>query len=311
MRLNQQRLFDILNKHDGSDGASKICDLFLTILILSNLVAILLESVPEIGIPYARIFLIFEIISVGIFSVEYCLRLWSAAAPSEIKAGQANSAYATWKSRLSYIFSFTGIIDLLSILPSLISLFAGPFDLRWIRVLRLIRLLKLSHFTPALKDLGAGIKQERYAFGAAIYLFLIALFISSSLMYLAENSVQPDAFSSIPETMWWSLITLTTVGYGDVSPVTPLGKIIGAMTALMGVCAVALLTAIIAAAFANQISSRKDIIEAEITHALRDGKITASELLRIRQLQKQLKLTDLYIDTLIRALSETHHKQQK
>ena len=123
-------------------------------------------------------------------------------------------------------------------------------------------------------------------------------------MYIAENPFQPDVFSSIPETMWWSIITLTTVGYGDVSPVTPLGKIIGAFTALMGVCVVALLTAIVATAFANQTSDRKEMLEAEISLALSDGIITAIELRKIRKLQKELKLSDDYVEALIQVMKE-------
>ena len=108
------------------------------------------------------------------------------------------------------------------------------------------------------------------------------------MMYVAENTAQPDKFRSIPETMWWSLITLTTVGYGDVSPLTPLGKIIGAVTAIMGVCVVALLTGIVANAFANQVARRKAILEAEVANALLDGEISADEQEKIESLEKGL-----------------------
>jgi voltage-gated potassium channel len=118
-------------------------------------------------------------------------------------------------------------------------------------------------------------------------------------MYVVENRAQPEHFASIPETMWWSLITLTTVGYGDVAPVTGLGKIIGAFTALMGVCVVALLTGIVATAFANQIDRRKLMLEAEIASSLEDGVITDKELIKIRQMQKQMHLTDEHIQAII------------
>lgn len=303
MRLNQKRIFEILSKHNGDDRASKFCDRFLAILIILNLAAVLLESVPELGDAYSNAFLAFEIFSITIFGTEYLLRVWSAVANTE------GAERTSWQKRFEYIFSFTGLIDLMSILPSLLSLFIGSVDLRWVRVLRLVRLLKFSHYSPALEDLSAAIKEERSSFSAALYLFLIALFISSALMYIAENEAQPEAFSSIPETMWWSLITLTTVGYGDVSPITGLGKAIGALTALMGVCAVALLTGIVATAFANQISNRKEMIEAEITFALSDGIITASELRKIRQMQKQLRLSDDYVEALIKVMQEKGKQQ--
>ena len=153
----------------------------------------------------------------------------------------------------------------------------GGVDLRWLRVLRLVRLLKISHYSSALEDLFSAIYQERRSFLAALYLMGIALFLSSSLMYLAEYDAQPEKFASIPQTMWWALITLTTVGYGDVYPITPLGQAIGAFTALLGVCTVALLTGIVASAFSNQMASREAIFEAEIASALSDGVVTDDE----------------------------------
>ena len=193
--------------------------------------------------------------------------------------------------RLKYIFSFTGLIDFLAIIPSILPYFFGGLDLRWLRVLRLLRLLKISNYSSALEDFFSAIKAEWSSFSAALYLMLIALFLSSSLMYIVEHNSQPEKFSSIPETMWWGLITLTTVGYGDVSPITPLGKIIGAFTAIMGVFAVALLTGIVAQAFANQRAQKAAILEAEINDALSDGVISEEEAQKIEKLRKELNLS--------------------
>jgi voltage-gated potassium channel len=144
--------------------------------------------------------------SVTIFGIEYLLRIWTVA------DNEASRFKTATGRRLDYIFSFTGLIDLIAILPSLLPLFLGQVDLR---VLRLVRLLKISHYSSALEDLFSAIRAEKNAFGAALYLFCITLFVSSSLMYVVENTVQPEHFFSIPTTVWWSLITLTTVGYGD------------------------------------------------------------------------------------------------
>lgn len=290
---SKQRILEILDKGNSNDRLSLFCDRFLSSLILLNLLAVSLESIDSIGHRFEAEFFWFEIFSVSIFGAEYLLRIWASPARQD-----SRFASATGK-RLGYIFSFTGLIDLIAILPSLLPLLLGNVDLRWLRVLRLFRLLKISHYSSALEDLVSAVRHEASSFGAAVYLFCIALFISSALMYVAENAVQPENFSSIPTTMWWSLITLTTVGYGDVSPITPVGKIIGAFTALMGVCVVALLTGIVATAFSNQIARRKDILEAEIAHALEDGVITDEELAKIHEMQERLHLSDEHISAII------------
>ena len=298
--VSKKRMLQILTRSSGSDLSSRICDKFLSTMILANLLAVSLESVDSLNAEYGQLFFVFEMVSVTIFSIEYLLRIWCIA------ANEGSHHHSPLRRRLEYIFSFTGLIDLIAILPSLLPLLLGEVDLRWLRVLRLVRLLKISHYSSALEDLIAAIRSEKSAFGAALYLFFIALFASSSLMYLVEHHTQPENFSSIPTTMWWSIVTLTTVGYGDVSPITPIGKLVGAITAIMGVCVVALLTGIVATAFANQISRRQDIFEAEIVSALSDGIITQEERDRIAKLQKELRMSDEHTRAIIELLRERH-----
>jgi len=298
--VSKKRILQILSRSSGSDRASRICDRFLSTMILLNLLAVSLESVDSLSASYGTLFFAFEMLSVSIFGLEYALRIWSAS------ANEASKHTSPLRRRMEYIFSFTGLIDLIAILPSLLPLLLGEVDLRWLRVLRLVRLLKISHYSSALEDLIAAIRSEKSAFGAAMYLFFIALFASSSLMYVVEHQAQPENFSSIPTTMWWSLITLTTVGYGDVSPVTPVGKIVGAMTAMMGVCVVALLTGIVATAFSNQISRRQDIFEAEIVAALSDGVITKDEMDRIATMQRELGMSEDHAKAIIELLRDRH-----
>ena len=300
--ITQKRLLEILEKSDGQDKASFYCDMSLSILIVLNLLAISLESVENIGSSYSYYFFVFEMFSVAIFGTEYILRIWASAASSSIK----------WKKplskRLAYIFSFTGLVDLVAILPSLLSIFVGSVDLRWLRVLRMVRLLKISHYSSALEDLVSAIRHERASFTAAIYLLVLALFFSSSALYIVESDVQPDEFGSIPETMWWSIITLTTVGYGDASPITAIGKVIAAITALMGVMTVALLTGIVANAFANQVQRRNSIFEAEIVHALADGEISEDEAKKIEALRKRYDLSDEHAEAIIEIMTDRMKK---
>lgn len=296
--ITQQRMLQILERGSKDDRASMMVDRLLGLLIILNIVAISLESIDRLSIAYADEFFAFEMLSVTIFGIEYLLRIWAS------KANEASKYTSASARRLEYIFSFTGLIDLLAILPSILPLFIGDMDLRWLRAMRLVRLFKISHYSSALEDLLTAIKSELSSFGAAMYLLLIALFMSSAVMYLVENEAQPDKFSSIPETMWWSLITLTTVGYGDVSPITPVGRIVGAITALMGVCVVAMLTGIVASAFSNQIAQRKMIIEAEIAHALSDGLLTEDEMEKIEQMRREFHLSEEHVNALITVLKE-------
>ncbi|XDZ64968.1 ion transporter [Alphaproteobacteria bacterium LSUCC0684] len=296
--ITQQRMLQILERGSKDDRASMMVDRLLGLLIILNIVAISLESIDRLSIAYADEFFAFEMLSVTIFGIEYLLRIWAS------KANETSKYTSASARRLEYIFSFTGLIDLLAILPSILPLFIGDMDLRWLRAMRLVRLFKISHYSSALEDLLTAVKSELSSFGAAMYLLLIALFMSSAVMYLVENEAQPDKFSSIPETMWWSLITLTTVGYGDVSPITPVGRIVGAITALMGVCVVAMLTGIVASAFSNQIAQRKMIIEAEIAHALSDGLLTEDEMEKIEQMRREFHLSEEHVNALITVLKE-------
>ena len=265
-------------------------------LIILNVAAVTLESIESVRARWHHQLMAFELVSVFIFTIEYLLRIWSAPENQDL-AGDTGS-----KKRRTYIFSFTGLIDLLAILPYLLQLIGLSADMRMLRVLRLARLLKISHYTSALEDLMSAIYSERKAFLAALYLLILALFLSSSLIYVAENEVQPNVFSSIPETMWWSIVTLTTVGYGDVSPITSAGKLIGAATAMMGVCSIALLTGIIGAGFSNQMAKKKAALALKVSEVLDDGVITTEEAAELALLQQKLDLSDDQMTAIISGL---------
>ena len=296
--VSKNRTLEILEKSNSGDKVSFYSDIFFSTLIILNLLAVSLESIDTLQIKYKLYFIMFEIISVVIFSIEYLLRIWATGAKVDSKYKSASGR------RLEYIFSFTGIIDLAAILPSILAVFIPAADLRWLRVLRLLRLLKISHYSTALEDIISAIRHESSSFGAALYLFVVALFVSSALMYLCEHSVQPDKFSSIPETMWWALITLTTVGYGDVAPITALGKVIGALTAIMGVVTVALLTGIVANAFAYQVAERKAKFEAEIKEALADGVISEQEKVELEVMRKRFGIDEEHMEAFIKLLQQ-------
>ena len=296
----QQRILTILESGQKGDRTSRVCDTLIALLVVINIIAVTFESVSDFSIKYANQFYAIEFFSVGIFSIEYLMRLWASAAKNEAEDKIFGS------SRLGYMLSFSGVIDLVSILPFYLQALFPGLDLRVLRTLRLLRIFKLSNYNTAIEDLFSAVYEERKSFIAALYLFVIAFVLTSSLIYYAENEVQPEKFASIPDAMYWSLITLTTVGYGDVSPVTWIGKVISVATALMGVSVVALLTGILANAFSNQIARRKMIFEDQIREALADGVVDAVEVRSLEQLRKDFGLSKQQADALMR-----HVQQEK
>ena len=296
----QQRILEILESGQKGDRTSRVCDTLIALLVVINIIAVTLESVSDFSVKYADQFFAIECFSVVIFSIEYLTRLWASAAKNTAEDKIFGS------SRLGYMLSFSGVIDLVSILPFYLQALFPGLDLRVLRTLRLLRIFKLSNYNTAIEDLFSAVYEERKSFIAALYLFVIAFVLTSSLIYYAENDVQPEKFASIPDAMYWSLITLTTVGYGDVSPVTWMGKVISVATALMGVSVVALLTGILANAFSNQIARRKLIFEDQIREALEDGVVDAVEVRSLEQLRKDFGLSKQQADALMR-----HVKQEK
>jgi voltage-gated potassium channel len=290
----QQRALEVLEPGRSGDLYSKITDYLIAALVILNIMAVTLESVSDFSVTYASQFYFFEVFSVAIFSVEYLLRVWACAARSD----PSTRLFGSY--RLGYIFSFSGLIDMVSIIPFYLQALFPGLDLRVLRTLRLLRIFKLSNYNTAIEDLFSAIYEERKSFIAALYLLVIAFVLTSSLIYFAETKAQPDKFGSIPDSMYWSLITLTTVGYGDVSPVTWIGKVISIITALMGVSVVALLTGILANAFSNQIARRKMIFEDQIREALQDGVVDAVESRSLEALRKEFGLSPQQADALMR-----------
>tara|TARA_B110000503_G_C7159057_1_gene418744 strand:+ start:1836 stop:2783 length:948 start_codon:yes stop_codon:yes gene_type:complete len=288
----RDRALQLLDKGQPGDKRSLYCDYFLSGLIVVNILCICIESVPELDIRYALILNAIEAFSMVVFTLEYCARIWVAA--SKIEDGASELA-----RRMRYLLSPNGLVDLIAILPNLLEYAGFGIDLRWVRILRLLRLLKISHYTPAFTTLFDVLREERYPLSATLYLLLVAMFFSSASLYVLEGELQ-EGFRSIPDAMWWSIITLTTVGYGDVSPMSPLGKVVGALTAIMGVMTVAMMTGIVASSFANKMALNKETLQNQIMQALDDGVITEDERSEIERLGETLSLSEQEVETLIR-----------
>jgi voltage-gated potassium channel len=222
-------------------------------VILVNLTAICLESVPELSVRWRTLFLVVEIASFVIFTVEYGLRLWTAADASP------HQPLSPGRASLRFALSPAGLVDLVAILPFWLA-YVLPADFRVLLVLRIVRFLKLARYSPAIQSLFEALYAERRALvGCVVILFGAALF-SATAMHMVESRVQPDKLGTIPDAMWWAIVTLATVGYGDVVPVTPLGRIVATVTILVGIVIMALPIGIIANAFAQQVHRRDFVV---------------------------------------------------
>jgi len=255
----KSEIFKVLEIAEEDDSISKIFDIFIMSLISLNVVAVILETVESLALKYATFFLYFEVASVAIFSIEYILRVWSATSDDKFKN--------PIKGRLKFAFTPLALVDLLAIIPFYLPVFIA-FDLRILRALRLMRItriLKIGRYSKAVTTFGNVIRNAKEELVITAGAVLILLIVSSSVLFYTENSAQPDLFSSIPATMWWSVATLTTVGYGDMYPITPLGKFFGAFIALLGIGLFALPAGILASKFAEEIR-RDNCIEKVCPH---------------------------------------------
>lgn len=293
----RRKIFEVMSQKSGST-TTVIFSWVLTIMVLANVTAVVLESVHWIREPFSEALYVFEAVSIAFFSIEYLLRLWTAVefnAPGE---------HTSLQKRLGYALSFHGLVDLIAILPFFFQHFMPGVDLRFLRIVRTMRILKLSHYNSALEDLIGAIYSERDSFISAIYLLAITILLSSCMIYYVEHNLQPEKFGSIPESMWWSVITLTTVGYGDAAPISGLGKLIGAFTAFSGVLTVALLTGIVASAFSTRMRREEIEFESEVSEALRSGGMTTKEQETLERLRREFGITQNHAEAIIQRIRE-------
>ena len=281
----RKRLWEILEKGDANDITSFYTDIFLISLIIANIIAVVLETVDSIYNAYQIQFIIFERISTFIFLIEYLLRVW-VSVEDKIK----NIKERPILIRLRYMCTWPAIIDLLAVLSGLLPMIF-EVDLRILRALRMLRLLKFSRYFKVMNLLLGVLKEEKQSFLAAMFLLVIAMLIASTGIYIFEKDAQPNKFGSIPEAMWWAVATLTTVGYGDVTPVTPMGKLFGAIITIIGIGTVALPSGILASGFSDQLKRRQNTYKDELSKALKDGIITNAERDKLAKIAEDMNLS--------------------
>ncbi len=248
----KSRIYEILEVANTGDRASRAFDLFLVTVISLNVMALVLGTVDRVLESAPRVFDLFDIVTVTIFTVEYLLRVWSCTADPQYSG--------SIKGRLRFMVSPLMLVDLVAILPFYFLLLYDQqaIDLRAFRALRLVaRAARLTRYSPGMRTMGAAITARKHELLTVVAVLAVLLVLASSLMFFAEKEAQPEKFASIPEAMWWSIITLTTVGYGDVAPVTTLGRLIAGLIAILGIGIFALPAGILGASFLEQIERHR------------------------------------------------------
>lgn len=246
----KRRVYEILEVASEGDRASRRFDICILTLITLNGVALVLETVKGVHERAERLFFLFEVFSVVIFTAEYLLRLWCCTTSPDYTKPV--------RGRFKFALTPLALIDLLAILP-----FYLPWvgvDLRLVRVVRLFRLFRLAklvRYSVALRTFDRVLREKKEELLTSLTFLMLLLILAATLMYFAENDAQPENFSSIPAAMWWGIATLTTVGYGDVYPVATIGKLIGSVIAVLGIGMFALPTGILGAAFLEEVERRK------------------------------------------------------
>jgi voltage-gated potassium channel len=267
----------IILEHVSHTKLSQFVHYFLMILILVTVIAIILESDTEIFQKHQTTFWYLEIFSLVIFSLEYLLRVWVSA---------ENKAYKGIRGRIKYMLTPMAIIDLLAVLPVWFGLFIYR-DLMILRGLRLIRVFKLTRYSRSMNLLMIVLKQESSNIFSAFFVLMILIIIAATGMHIVEGENQSD-FSTIPKAIWWATVTLTTVGYGDVVPLTGAGKIFGIIILISGIGMAALPAGILASGFTKEINRRKEKFKNQVLYFFADGVLDKKETQKLKKLAYDL-----------------------
>ncbi len=288
----RQKVYALVNETPDSGKLHEIFEFIIVIWVLISVTSVILESVDSINYYFHVEFIIIDTIAVAIFSTEFLMRIYSCT---------EDPKYQHWLAgRINFSRQFSSLIDIVAIAPFFLeSLLDHLFDLRFLRVFRLMRLFKLGRHSAATKSLFYVIQREWPVMKAAIFIMLMLVMLAACLGYLFEHEAQPDKFENIPQSIYWAVITLASVGYGDISPVTPAGRTITIILALLGIGIFAIPAAILASAFSDQLRIERETMKQELYEMLGDGKISAEERTIIDAEAKRLHLSKAEVDRLL------------
>ncbi len=270
----RRQLAIVFEDEEPRGAVTRAFNLALALLIIANVSCVVLELVESIRRHFAPAFDAFEQAATAIFAAEYLLRAWTC-----VDFHDARYRDPLW-GRLRYLRSFFALVDLFSVLPAVLG-FLGAGDLRVLRLLRLLRMLKLIRHSTTFGLLFSVLREEAQSITALLFVLLLTVTISGSLMFMLESSEQPGVFSSIPAAMWWAIETLTTVGYGDMVPVTTAGRIVGGVVSIVGIGTLALFSGLITVGFLDQLKLYREQ-HAKVSVAVSEKTVSITQSFRER-----------------------------
>jgi voltage-gated potassium channel len=303
-RTFRQRVHAMVFVSPYGGKMQELFDAFIAFFVLVSVMAVVMESVHSVSYMLNPEFAILDAVAVGIFSLEYCMRMYSCVEePGFKKAISGRIKQATVPST---------IIDFLAILPFFLEIFLHHLlDLRFLRVFRLSRLLKLTRGNDATAILGKVIKREWPVISGAAFIMLLMVVLTASLGYLFEHDAQPDKFENIPTSIYWAVVTLASVGYGDISPITGPGRFMTVVLAFIGIGIFAIPAALLSSAFSDELVKEREALKRELYDMMKDGKLTPDEVEIIRAEAKRLHLSEDEVNALISLIQQEMEKEEK
>ncbi len=284
----------------AGEAGGRALKAFMIFVIFSSSILLVLNTEESVSERYGEFLRIFEAAASLIFFLEYIVRLVRCTDTGNLGEGPVSC-------RLRYVFSFMGLVDLCSFMPFFLML-SGVAQSPPLMLLQLLRLLKLTRYSMAFHLLADVLRDESESLLVSIMLMFIILIFASVGIYIFEHQVQPEAFGSIPEAMWWAIVTLTTVGYGDVTPVTVQGKIFATFITIAGVGLVSLPAGIIASGFTEQLRLRRERFQLEVEQMIHeDGRLTKEDMGQLEKDRKKLGITRGNADLII---EQVRHREQ-
>ncbi len=302
-RSFRQKIHAMVFTSEYGGKLQSIFETFIGVWVIISVLAVVLESIHSVHYLINLEFVILDTIAVAIFTVEYLMRIYACVEEPRFRHG--------FLGRLKQARSTSTLIDLLAILPFFLEILLGSvLDLRFLRTFRLARLLKLTRYNDSTKILTTVIAREWPVISASAFIMILMVVMTASLGYVIENQAQPEKFDNIPNSVYWAVITLASVGYGDISPVTAIGRFMTVVMSLLGIGIFAIPAALLASAFGDQLHKEREMLKNNLRNMMKDGHLDETEIAVLRSEAKRLHITTEELNALLEHMHNERVQKQ-